>query len=619
MLLDTQVARRFSTSSLTFRIVTLGLLNIVLLLGLVWSLIAAGQRTQASFSWVSHTYQVIETIDDTVASLVKAESGQRGFLLTHNSEFVARFAISLDDSRRNTFALQQLVRDNPLQTERATGLQQAVDNRIAVLNQALALGRAGRFAEANGFVANGRGRELMQLVERQAATMIAEERRLLATRESDAAHQAAWNRQLVIYGGPAIVVFALVSIILLVSSIRRPIGQMLSSMEAFGSGERSTRMTPAMGSAEFNRLASAYNQLADQLELSLRQQILSDEALVAVNAELRQRSEDLAQRGAAIALLGGMAHRMQAARSDEELAAIVECFMPQILPQRGALYAHNNSRNLLVRLAIWGESYGAQLTFQPEQCWGLRRGQGHGILGEGKDIVCAHVGTAPGPYHCEPMLAGGEVIGLLYLEGQIDLESQFKLGLLSENISSALTNQRLQRGLRELSIRDPLTGLYNRRFMEEALATEIARAGRDGAPLSLVMCDIDHFKRFNDEFGHDAGDTLLRGVATELIKQFRDGDVVCRFGGEEFTIIAPGALAEALRARVESARLAIAAMAISHGGRVLGSVSMSFGIASLAAWMGGNAAELIQNADAALYTAKRNGRNQSAIAKKLAA
>jgi diguanylate cyclase (GGDEF)-like protein len=216
-------------------------------------------------------------------------------------------------------------------------------------------------------------------------------------------------------------------------------------------------------------------------------------------------------------------------------------------------------------------------------------------------------------YHCEPLLAGGEVIGVLYLQGVVGTESRFRLTVLSENIASALVNHRLQRGLREQTIRDPLTGLFNRRYMEETLALEIARATRSGNPLCLIMCDIDHFKRFNDEFGHDAGDAVLQTVAAELRSRFREGDVVCRFGGEEFTVIAPSTSTEAIASRAEFVRQTISEIAVQQGGRTLGSVTMSFGIAAWESGMDREGISLIKAADVALYDAKQQGRNRVVV------
>ena len=114
----------------------------------------------------------------------------------------------------------------------------------------------------------------------------------------------------------------------------------------------------------------------------------------------------------------------------------------------------------------------------------------------GRDIVCGHAEEGE-VCHCEPLLAGGEVIGGVYVSGRVESGSRFRLTVLTENIASALVNHRLQRSLREQAIRDPLTGLFNRRDMEEALTLEIARASRSGAPLSLVMCDVDRWRRWS--------------------------------------------------------------------------------------------------------------------------
>lgn len=127
------------------------------------------------------------------------------------------------------------------------------------------------------------------------------------------------------------------------------------------------------------------------------------------------------------------------------------------------------------------------------------------------------------------------------------------------------------------------------------------------------MCDVDHFKRFNDDHGHDAGDTVLQAVAAEMKNRFRDGDVVCRFGGEEFTVIAPGTSSQALMIRVETVRQAIAELSIQQNRRTLGATTMSFGIATWNDTMARDGSSLVQAADAALYQAKRDGRNRAAI------
>ncbi|BBD01567.1 MULTISPECIES: diguanylate cyclase [Sphingobium] len=600
-------------NSLSARIAAFGALVFVALLALIWMLVDASIQTRDSFRWVTHSAEVIETMDDALSALREAESGQRGFVLTRNASFADPADARLAVSRQTMGHLVELTADNPMQNMRARELRSLMERRIEMLRSTLVDARSGNFDKARTIIASGTGRDLMAMVSLRVDSFLAEERALRLTRIDAADRRLTWVRQLALVGGPIIAIAILSVSLLLIWGIRRPAGVIRRAMTALGDGDRSMRVTTAMGSHEFAQLASGYNEMAGQLQAAIADQGRSEQELKVAHGELMRNSSILRERGEVIELLGGMAHRMQAARTDEELAQVIRVFVPRVLPGiAGALYAHNNSRNLLVPITGWGGFVPSQDGFAPDQCWALRRGQSHFVAEPGGDIVCGHV-AADAIYHCEPLLAGGEVIGTLYLEGVIGEESGFRLTVMAENISSALVNHRLQRGLREQTIRDPLTGLFNRRYMEEALTIEIARARRSGVPLSAVMCDVDHFKRFNDEFGHDAGDVVLQAVANEMRGRFRDGDIVCRYGGEEFAVIAPGTTAQALAGRVEDVRKGITEIVLRHGGRALGSTSMSFGIATWDDSMAGDGAALLQLADAALYRAKREGRNRTVI------
>lgn len=596
-----------SLSSLSHRVGAIGGFVACALFALIPLLLHNASRMRSDFAVVGHTYLVIQTLDEARADLGEAESGQRGFLLTRDPAYAVTLDGKISSAAARLAVLAQLTADNPGQNAHVADLREVFDRRVQSMQVPLALARQDRFAEAVTLVARGVGHRLAQDFRRRADGIKLEESRLLGLRLAAAERQAAKQRLLVVVGGAAIVVILVLCIAWLIRSVHRPIAAMLASMTEFGAGNRNARVAPDTGTREFDRLAVAYNEMAGRV-------VDADAELHRANEDLRRQGETLRARGEVIELLGGMAHRMQAARTEEELASVIHCFFPRVLPGvSGALYAHNNSRNLLVRLAMWGSITETLETFSPDQCWGLRRGQSHFISTQGTDVVCAHVGDHATTYHCEPLLAGGEVIGVLYLDGVVEPESRFRLTLLSENIASALLNHSLQRGLREQTIRDPLTSLFNRRYMEETLDLEIARASRGGTPLSLVMCDIDHFKRFNDQFGHDAGDAVLRAVATVMRNHFRDGDVICRYGGEEFTIIAPGTDPQTLAERVEVLRETICAVSARHGGQALGPVSMSFGIAAWSEAMRDSSA-LVQLADTALYQAKHNGRNQVQIA-----
>lgn len=600
-------------SSLSARIAAIGVVVLIALASLAGLLVDASRQTSQSFEWAGHSAEVIETTEAALGDLREAESGQRGFIITRNPAYARSFAERVESSARNMAVAVRQTSDNPMQHARAREIAVLMTKRATFLRQPLILARHGDFAGAVAIVASGRGRELMDAISVRASGFLDEERALQTSRQDAADKRLASGRRLAIIGGGVVALLVVCSFALLIRAIRRPLATMMRAMTALGDGEQDARIYTAMGSEEFNRLAQGYNAMAERLRNAVADQANSERQLQTANAELHRNSETLRERGSVIGLLGGMSHRMQAARTDDELAQIIKVFVPRVLPNvPGALYAHNNSRNCLVPIASWGGTDVPPEGFAPDRCWALRRGQSHYVAGPGGDIVCGHVGEDE-VYHCEPLLAGGEVIGVLYLQGQIESENRFRMNVLTENIASALVNHRLQRSLREQTIRDPLTGLFNRRYMEETLKLEIARASRAGTPLSLVMCDVDHFKRFNDEFGHDAGDAVLQVVAAEMRSRFRDGDVVCRFGGEEFTIIAPGTTADALAGRVEVVRRAIAELTVRHGSRSLGSTSMSFGIATWSPTMARDGSTLIQAADMALYQSKREGRNRATI------
>ncbi|MCP1243921.1 diguanylate cyclase [Acetobacter lambici] len=228
-------------------------------------------------------------------------------------------------------------------------------------------------------------------------------------------------------------------------------------------------------------------------------------------------------------------------------------------------------------------------------------------------MVCQHVESDVSIYHCEPLFASGEVVGLLYLQSHVEEENRFRLVALVENIASALVNQNLQKDLLEQTVHDPLTGLYNRRYMEETLNAEIATASRNNTELGLIMADIDHFKHINDEFGHDAGDMVLRTIANEIQNSFRSNDIVCRFGGEEFLIITKSHPLHTLIQRVEDLRASLSRLELHYNGRALGKTTMSFGVAMWDKSLSTETSAIIRKADAALYQAKKNGRDRIVV------
>ncbi|MGM9320599.1 GGDEF domain-containing protein [Deinococcus aquaticus] len=179
----------------------------------------------------------------------------------------------------------------------------------------------------------------------------------------------------------------------------------------------------------------------------------------------------------------------------------------------------------------------------------------------------------------------------------------------ADRLSIALANLRLQETLKHQSVRDALTGLFNRRYMEETGGRELARAQRHGQPVSVLMLDVDHFKRFNDVHGHAIGDAVLRRLGSVLSRQFREEDIACRYGGEEFLVLLPGCTADAALERAEVLRQAVGSLPVAAPDTEGLTVTVSVGIAATVRGSG-VLSDLIAQADQALYAAKRAGRNR---------
>jgi diguanylate cyclase (GGDEF)-like protein len=215
------------------------------------------------------------------------------------------------------------------------------------------------------------------------------------------------------------------------------------------------------------------------------------------------------------------------------------------------------------------------------------------------------------------MMAQGTALGILSLNshepGQLLADRQQLAVAVAEHLALALANIKLRETLKNQSIRDPLTCLFNRRYMEESLERELIRCQRKQEPLSIIMIDVDHFKRFNDTFGHEAGDAVLRKLGQFLQSHIRGSDIACRYGGEELTLILPEASLEVTKKRAEQIREGVKYLNIQHHGQALGAITLSLGVASFPEH-GLSGEAVIQAADAALYRAKKSGRDTVRIA-----
>lgn len=312
-------------------------------------------------------------------------------------------------------------------------------------------------------------------------------------------------------------------------------------------------------------------------------------------------------------LMSRMTQRLQGCADVTDLERVVQRFVPEIVPQlAGRLYLLDRHRNALVEACSWLDPKASQSEFAPPACWGLRRGGEHRATGEAIDVPCGHVSLEGEPTPdsiCLPLAAQGATLGLLYFElrpgyAMADV-SDLHLKMLCENVGLALDNLRLRDALRELAMADPLTTLANRRHLDTVLGEIAASPER---AVSCVMVDIDHFKRFNDEYGHEAGDTVLRAVGATLRENIRKGDLAFRYGGEEFLLLLPNVNARQATDHAERLRASVAELKLSHDGHDLGPIAISAGVASAPEHC--RADRLVHVADAALLRAKRTGRNR---------
>jgi diguanylate cyclase (GGDEF)-like protein len=294
----------------------------------------------------------------------------------------------------------------------------------------------------------------------------------------------------------------------------------------------------------------------------------------------------------------------------------------------GALYLFKSSRNLLEWSASWGIADNSEKIFAPSACWSLRRGQPHWSESTEGNIRCTHLKDATvANYLCVPLIAQGDTLGVLQLvyglkqngAGAAEIHgmhsSERHLGVAAASqIALSLASLRLRESLRDQSIRDPLTGLFNRRFMQECLDRELLRGTRKNRSLAVIFIDVDHFKRFNDVFGHEAGDQVLRSMGDFFRSHFRGDDIICRYGGEEFAIILPESSAQDAASRAELLRIAARTLKLKHNDVTLDPVTLSAGIAGFPEHAS-SARELLRVADACLYEAKKSGRDRVILAK----
>lgn len=314
-----------------------------------------------------------------------------------------------------------------------------------------------------------------------------------------------------------------------------------------------------------------------------------------------------------VRVLGELNEWLQSCKSLEELFEMVARFVTHLLADfEGSIYVYSNSRDVLDGAVSWND--GEHLAhIHPEDCWGLRRGRTYSFAEGEVRFACAHVGEHRAEnYLCIPFLAHGETVGMMHLVAKNHVSSdEFNARralaqMCAEQVSLAIANVRMRDELHHQAIRDPLTGLFNRRHMMDTLRR--LRETKRSEPYSIISIDVDHFKKFNDNFGHDAGDTVLRHVGEILSAACGTNDLACRMGGEELMLLLPGAEIDEALERAELIRVEIEKLVVRYNDGNLPTITVSTGVAQYPVH-GESPQDVIRMADDALYVAKASGRN----------
>lgn len=367
--------------------------------------------------------------------------------------------------------------------------------------------------------------------------------------------------------------------------------------------------------------------ITTHIDRSLKQSVSFAVGCIHDITERKRAEEAVRQRNRELAILNEMGNFLQECRTEKETYGVIVSVCKDLFPSdSGGLYIADDSQTLFHMMASWGNSPPKSQAFGPDECWTLHYGKARLVKAPEPEPLCPHLCSSPdNGYLCIPIDTLDRTLGVLHLSfGQRDSshsdgEYRHLLELkrliitrVIEQYALSLANLRLRETLRIESIRDPLTDLYNRRYMEESLEREARRARRNHASIGIMMLDIDHFKLFNDTHGHKVGDVVLRELGALLQENIRGADIACRYGGEEFLLILPDTTLEIAKRRAEQLLSQVGALNISYQSKNF-HITVSIGVSVLSEHSPG-VQDVITAADKALYQAKEQGRNQVVLA-----
>jgi diguanylate cyclase (GGDEF)-like protein len=453
------------------------------------------------------------------------------------------------------------------------------------------------------------------------------------------------SSRMLVFGGVTLLVIVGSAIVALVASaglqgrISQPILDLANTARLVTSDRNFSVRANAGGRDEVGLLVQDFNRMLAEIErqdhrLREQQESLTEEVasrtaeLVLANEQLTVSVQRANHNASQIGQLTTLVRRLQSCVTADEVFGVLQAAIPKLFPRdSGSVILMKASGNLMETMAVWGEHPPQQRVFGPDECWAFRQGRMHFVTDPASALRCTHLTAEDGPVTCcVPMLAQGDHVGVLQFSfAEVDASEEADedgtvhstrariAAALAENVALALANLRLREALKSQSIVDPLTGLFNRRYLENVLERECRRAIRSKRPLTVLMIDVDHFKHFNDTWGHEGGDAVLRQLAGLMRRHFRGDDIACRYGGEEFVVVLADATRDAAFARAEELRREVHGLVAEYRRQPLGSITISIGLATLPEH-GVTPEELLAAADRALYRAKGAGRGRTLAA-----
>jgi diguanylate cyclase (GGDEF)-like protein len=529
------------------------------LVAMAWDSFSRTRELLSSLTYVEHTHQVLYELDAIQDGLQDARRAWAHYILTPEKQDLDAFDEAVKQTWMRVDRVVFLTRDDSAQQERLKKLQLWIGEELQQLRDNLRVSKTLLIYHSPESDSNlNRVRDAILKFRDEQETILRERNQASQLRAREVERSVA-----VRIGG-----FSILMAVLFLLVIRESKKLRVAEQSALHS------QTRLEGSLQQLQIETESGKLLNELQANLQ---------ICVNAP------------EAYEVLGGYAQK----------------FIPY---SAGAVFAIDSSRNLMGVMASWGDSLSpTQHILSPEDCCAMRGGRLHLQVEASRGLTCRHFsGSIPEAYVCLPLAALGETLGILHISANNSTDfTAARLAMIQqagEYAALRLANLRLREKLHDQSIRDPLTGLYNRRFLEATLEQELHRSGRHHTGLGVIMGDIDKFKVFNDSFGHTAGDIVLKEVAALLRRSVRTEDIVCRYGGEEFLIVLPDSSLESVSERAEQLRDGIVKLDLQHAGHALGKVTASFGISF--SQDGVLTPEiLLRYADEALYESKRRGCN----------